>query len=190
MSDSPIGPWTPLTPGDGLVIKDRLVKDVITLDTQLFEDKDGTLYGYWGTWGIFPNSGCGVGVFNPDMKSFARLGMIPNTQAKDFFEAPFMIERNGVYYFTYSSGSCHDASYRVQYAVGDQAGWRIQDGAEQSDPRDLEPTAQVHGPGHHSILQAGRRLLHRLSSPRHSGDARTACTGRLAPTGWCSRATA
>ena len=97
-----------------------LIQDVITLDTQIFEDRDGTLYGYWGTWGIFANSGCGIGVFNPDMKSFARFAMIPNTQAKDFFEAPFMIERNGVYYFTYSSGSCHDASYRVQYAVSDR----------------------------------------------------------------------
>ena len=118
VSDSPIGPWTPVTPGDGLVIRDRLIKNVITLDTQLFEDTDGTIYGYWGTWGIYRNSGCGIGVFNPDMKSFARFAMIPNTQARDFFEAPFMIERNGVYYFTYSSGSCHDASYRVQYAVG------------------------------------------------------------------------
>ena len=154
VSDTPIGPWTPLTAGDGLVIKDRLVKDVITLDTQLFEDKDGVLYGHWGTWGIYPNSGCGFGVFNPDMKSFARLGMIPNTQAKDFFEAPFMIERNGSYYFTYSSGSCHDASYRVQYAVSDRP-----DGEFKMGPNNpiLASTAdgKVHGPGHHSILKQG-----------------------------------
>ena len=182
VSDMPIGPWTPLTPGDGLVIKDRLVKDVITLDTQLFEDKDGTLYGYWGTWGIFANSGCGWGVFNADMKSFARLGMIPNTQAKDFFEAPFMIERNGVYYFTYSSGSCHDASYRVQYAVSDKP-----DGEFKMGPNNpiLATTAdgKVHGPGHHSILQQGDEyfiVYHRHDIPvTPNGMHRQTCADRL-----------
>lgn len=182
VSDSPIGPWTPLTPGEGLVIPDRLVKDVITLDTQLFPDKDGSLYGYWGTWGIFPNSGCGIGVFNPDMKSFSRLSMIPNTQARDFFEAPFMIERNGVYYFTYSSGSCHDASYRVQYAVGSRP-----DGEFKMGPNNpiLETSSDrtIHGPGHHSILQQGNDyyiVYHRHDLPlTPNGMHRQTCADRL-----------
>ncbi len=182
VADSPIGPWTPLTPGDGLVIKDRLVQDVITLDTQCFEDKDGTLYGYWGTWGIFPNSGCGFGVFNPDMKSFARLGKIPNTQAKDFFEAPFMMERNGVYYLTYSSGSCHDASYRVQYAVSNKP-----DGEFTMGPNNpilaSTPDGTVHGPGHHSILEAGGAhyiVYHRHDIPvTPNGMHRQTCADRL-----------
>lgn len=182
VSDAPIGPWTPLTPGEGLVIPDRLVKDVITLDTQLFEDTDGTLYGYWGTWGIFANSGCGFGVFRPDMKTFERLGMIPNTQARDFFEAPFMLERNGVYYFTYSSGSCHDASYRVQYAVG-----RRPDDAFVMGPNNpiLATTAdgRVHGPGHHSILQQGDDyfiVYHRHDLPvTPNGMHRQTCADRL-----------
>ncbi|HOA63114.1 MAG: family 43 glycosylhydrolase [Verrucomicrobia bacterium] len=182
VSDSPTGPWTPLTPGDGLVIPDRLVKDVITLDTQFFEDKDGTLYGYWGTWGIFANSGCGYGVFNPDMKSFARLGMIPNTQAKDFFEAPFMLERNGVYYFTYSSGSCHDASYRVQYAVSNKP-----DGEFKMGPNNpilaTTPDGKVHGPGHHSILRCGNDdfiVYHRHDIPvTPNGMHRQTCADKL-----------
>ncbi|MHB1306196.1 MAG: family 43 glycosylhydrolase [Limisphaerales bacterium] len=182
VSDTPIGPWTPLTAGDGAVIPDRLVKDVITLDTQFFEDRDGTLYGHWGTWGIYPNSGCGFGVFNPDMKSFARLGMIPNTQAKDFFEAPFMIERHGVYYFTYSSGSCHDASYRVQYAVSDRP-----DGEFKMGPNNpllaTTPDGKVHGPGHHSIFQQGDDyfiVYHRHDLPvTPNGMHRQTCADRF-----------
>jgi len=182
VSDSPLGPWTPLTPGDGLVIKDRLVKDVITLDTQIFEDKDGQLYGYWGTWGIYPNSGCGWGVFNPDMKSFARLGMIPNTQAKDFFEGPYMIERNGVYYFTYSSGSCGDSTYRVQYAVSDKP-----DGEFKMGPNNpilaTTPDGKVDGPGHHSILKRGDDcfiVYHRHDIPvTPNGMHRQTCADRL-----------
>jgi hypothetical protein len=152
VSDTPLGPWTPVTPGDGMVIPDRLIPEVITLDLQVFEDRDGTRYGYWGTWGIYPDSGCGIGVFNRDMMSFSRFAMIPNAQAIDFFEAPFMIERDGVYYFMYSSGSCHDASYRVQYAVGDRP-----DGEFQMGPNNpilaSNGEGTVHGPGHHSILQ-------------------------------------
>ncbi len=182
VSTSPIGPWTPLTPGDGQVIPDRLVKDVITLDTQFFEDRDGTLYGYWGTWGIYPNSGCGFGVFRSDMKSFERLGMIPNTQAKDFFEAPFMLERNGVYYFTYSSGSCHDATYRVQYAVGNKP-----DGEFKMGPNNpilgTTPDGQVHGPGHHSLLKEGEEyfiVYHRHDLPvTPNGMHRQTCADRL-----------
>lgn len=167
VSDSPIGPWTPLTQPNGLVIPDRLVKDVITLDAQSFEDKDGSLYQYWGTWGVFANSGCGFGKLNPDMKSLSGLGMIPNTQAKDFFEGPFMIERNGVYYLTYSSGSCHDASYRVQYAVGSRP-----DGEFVMGPNNpilaSTPDQTVHGPGHHSILKEGEAyyiVYHRHDIP-------------------------
>ncbi len=182
VADSPLGPWTPLTPNAGLVIPDRLVKDVITLDLQFFADRDGTLYGHWGTWGIFPNSGCGWGVFNPDLTSFARLGMIPNTQAKDFFEGPFMIERNGVYYLTYSSGSCHDASYRVQYAVSDRP-----DGEFSMGPNNpilaTSPDGKVHGPGHHSILQRGDDyfiVYHRHDLPvTPNGMHRQTCADRL-----------
>jgi hypothetical protein len=182
VSSSPLGPWTPLTPGEGLVIPDRLVKDVITLDTQLFEDKDGTLYGHWGTWGIFPNSGCGWGVFNPDMKSFSRFGMIPNTQARDFFEAPVMIERNGVYYFTYSSGSCHDSSYRVQYATSDRP-----DGEFKMGPNNpilaTNGDRTVDGPGHHSFLRAGDEWIivyHRHDIPvTPNGMHRQTCADRM-----------
>ncbi len=182
VSESPVGPWTPLAPGDGLVIRDRLIENVITLDTQFFEDRDGTLYGYWGTWGIFADSGCGIGVFNPDMKSFARFAMIPNTQAKDFFEAPFMIERNGLYYFTYSSGSCHDASYRVQYAVSDRPDGKFTMGP--NNPILASNSDQtVHGPGHHSILKHGDDyyiVYHRHDIPvTPNGMHRQVCVDRL-----------
>ena len=58
-----------------------------------------------------------VGTPDPDMKSFSKLAQIPNTVAKDFFEAPFMFKRNEIYYLTYSSGRCEDGTYRVQYVM-------------------------------------------------------------------------
>ncbi|HPS01495.1 MAG TPA: family 43 glycosylhydrolase, partial [Candidatus Sumerlaeota bacterium] len=183
VSDSPIGPWTPLIGEDGLLIEDKKVPNVITLDTQSFVDKDGSIYLYWGTWGIYPNSGCGVGKLNPDMKTFAKLGKIPNTQAKDFFEAPFMLERNGLYYFTYSSGSCHDGTYRVQYAVGDRP-----DGDFKMGPNNpiLASNADdtVNGPGHHSILKENQDdyfiVYHRHDIPlTPNGMHRQVCADRM-----------
>ena len=68
----------------------------ITLDGQTFVDDDGSVYLYWGTWGIYPNHGCGVGKLNLDMKSFSDTTLIPNTQITDFFEAPYVFKRNGI----------------------------------------------------------------------------------------------
>ena len=182
VGDSPIGPWTPLGGGEGLVIPNYLVKNVITLDAQTFEDKTGELYMYWGTWGIYPNSGCGVGRLNPDMKSFAKLGKIPNTQARDFFEGPFMLERNGVYYLMYSSGDCHNDSYRVQYAVGASP-----EGEFKMGPNNpiLSTTSDhtVDGPGHHSVLKMGDDyyiIYHRHDLPfTPDGMQRQVCADRL-----------
>lgn len=154
VSDTPYGPWEPLGGGNGSVVKNHLVPNVITLDSHTFEDKNGDLFMYWGTWGIYPDSGAGWGKLNPDMKSFESLGKVPNTQIKDFFEAPFMLEKDGFYYFMYSAGSCHDSTYRVQYAVGDKPNGDFKMGpnnpilATNSDKT-------VDGPGHHSMLKDG-----------------------------------
>ncbi len=153
VSDTPIGPWTPVDGNKGLVVPNHHVKDIITLESHVFETQSGDTYMYWGTWGIYPNSGCGWGKMK-DMQSFSALGKIPNTQIKDFFEAPFMLEKDGLFYFMYSSGSCHNETYRVQYAVGDKP-----DGEFKMGPNNpiLSTSADKtkHGAGHHSMLKEG-----------------------------------
>lgn len=156
VSDTPVGPWENILGEDeAVLVPDRFVEMSITLDGQTFIDDDGSVYLYWGTWGIYPDHGCGVGKFNSDLKSFSDTTLIPNTQAIDFFEAPFVFKRNDIYYLTYSSGSCHDHTYRVQYAtskVGPMGPFEF----EINNPI-LETSADstIHGPGHHSILQEG-----------------------------------
>lgn len=121
VSETPRGPWKNiLGESEAVLIPDRFVTNAITLDGQTFVDDDGSVYMYWGTWGIYKGFGCGAGKLAPDLKSFTETRLIPNTEATDFFEAPFVIKRNGTYYFMYSSGSCHDHTYRVQYATADQ----------------------------------------------------------------------
>ncbi|WP_165501339.1 family 43 glycosylhydrolase [Pedobacter psychrodurus] len=171
VSDTPVGPWTSLLPEGKPIVPNFLVPKVITLDGQTFRDDDGRFYMYWGTWGIYPDHGCGVGLLNPDMKSFEKLEKIPNTVAKDFFEAPFMFKRKGVYYLTYSSGYCEDGSYRVQYVKSDKGPMGPFVFGENNPVLSTNKDGTVHGPGHESILQQGDdfyMVYHRHNNP-HSG---------------------
>lgn len=181
VSETPRGPWkNVLGESEAVLVPDRFVTNAITLDGQTFVDDDGSVYLYWGTWGIYKGFGCGVGKLASDMKSFTETRLIPNTEATDFFEAPFVMKRNGIYYFMYSSGSCHDHTYRVQYATSDKPmGPYTYRGCI------LETNADgtVHGPGHHSILKEGDAyymVYHRHDNPHSNrGFHRQLCVDRM-----------
>lgn len=182
IGETPIGPWRNiLGDTDAVLVEDRFVHNAITLDGQTFIDDDGSVYIYFGTWGIYEGFGCGVAKFNSDMKTFSEKKLIPNTEIKDFFEAPFVLKRNGIYYFMYSSGSCHDHTYRVQYAtskVGPMGPYEYKGCI-------LETNADgtVHGPGHHSVLQDGDDyyiVYHRHNIPQAThGFNRQICIDKL-----------
>ena len=192
-STSPVGPWKNiLGKEDAVMVPDRYVHNVITLDPQLFRDDNGSEFLYFTTWGIYKGFGCGVAKLNQDFaaadnsqyqdarmwnenapfpiaadKFFSEKRLIPNTELKDIFEAPFVFKRNGVYYFTYSSGSCHDHTYRVQYAistVGPMGPYEYKGCILESNDDQT-----VHGPGHHSILEEDGKyfiVYHRHNLPR------------------------
>ncbi|HTM99500.1 MAG TPA: family 43 glycosylhydrolase [Pedobacter sp.] len=172
VGDTPVGPWTSLLPPGKPIVPNFLVPNVITLDGQTFRDDDGKFYMYWGTWGIYPNHGCGVGLMNADMKSFDKLAQIPNTVAKDFFEAPFMFKRNGIYYLTYSSGRCEDGTYRVQYVMSKTGPMGPFVFGKNNPILATNADGTVHGPGHQSVLQQGDdfyMIYHRHNNPNNEG---------------------
>ena len=263
-SDSPIGPWhNILGKDDAVMVPDRYIHNVITLDPQLFRDDEGQEYLYFTTWGIYNGFGCGVAKLNPQFSSaqppsngqqpkangpapaqpkangqqparpggtldhsrtangqkptangqdsnfpfsifhfqfpearrwnehhpypiaadefFSEKRLIPNTELKDIFEAPFVFKHNGIYYFTYSSGSCHTDTYRVQYAtstVGPMGPFEYK-GAILTTNED----ETVHGPGHHSILEQDGHfyiVYHRHNNPKSvHGFNRQVCIDEL-----------
>ncbi|HEY9194786.1 MAG TPA: family 43 glycosylhydrolase, partial [Mucilaginibacter sp.] len=145
---------------------------VITLDGQTFKDDDGKIYMFWGTWGIYPDHGCGVGLLNPDMHTFAKTAKIPNTIAKEFFEAPFMFKRKGIYYFTYSSGFCEDSTYRVQYAISKTGPMGPFEFGKNNPVLSTNRDGTIHGPGHESVVQVGDdfyMVYHRHNNPHSNG---------------------
>lgn len=178
-SNTPIGPWKNiLGKEDAVMVPDRYIHNVITLDPMLFKDDDGSQYLYFTTWGIYKGFGCGVaklkdGEYDISALSskyrdarhwnennpfpiaadefFTEKKLLLNDELKDIFEAPFVFKRNGIYYFTYSSGSCHTDTYRVQYAtskVSPMGPWEYK-----GELLTTNEDGTVHGPGHHSVLE-------------------------------------
>lgn len=181
VSETPRGPWKNiLGESEAVLVPDRFVTNAITLDGQTFVDDDGSVYLYWGTWGIYKGFGCGAGKMTPDLKGFTETRLIPNTEAVDFFEAPFVLKRNGIYYFMYSSGSCHDHTYRVQYATSDHP---LGPYEYKGCILETNDDGTVHGPGHHSILKEGDDyyiVYHRHDNPHSNrGFHRQLCMDKM-----------
>ncbi|GHE45779.1 family 43 glycosylhydrolase [Sphingobacterium griseoflavum] len=171
VSDTPVGPWTSLVEGDKAFVPNYMIPGAITLDGQTFTDDDGKIYMFWGTWGIYPDHGCAVGLMNADMKSFERIELIPNTIAKDYFEAPIMFKRCGIYYLLYSSGHCEDDSYRVQYVKSKAGPFGPYEYPAGNPILVTNGDGTIHGPGHNGILEENGKyyiVYHRHNNP-HSG---------------------
>jgi len=172
VADSPTGPWEPLVAEGKSMIPNYMIPGVITLDGQTFRDDDGRIYLFWGTWGIYPDHGCGVGILNRDMKTFDKTALIPNTVAKDFFEAPYMFKRKGIYYLMYSSGHCEDGTYRVQYVKSKTGPMGPFEYPSTNPILITNEDGSIDGPGHHSILEQDNRyfiVYHRHNNPHAGG---------------------
>lgn len=210
-SSSPLGPWKNiLGADDAVLVPDRYVHSAITLDPQLFRDDDGQEYLYFTTWGIYDGFGCGVARLSDSSHSsiaissssfsrdarfwrednpfpipadsfFAEKRLIPNTQLKSIFEAPFVFKRGDTYYFTYSSGSCHTDTYRVQYAVSKTGPMGPFEYKGELLTTNEDQT--VHGPGHHSVIEVDGRyyiVYHRHNNPKSvHGFNRQVCIDEL-----------
>lgn len=139
VGDTPAGPFKdsgkPLLTGG---------KGFEAIDPAVFVDpKTGTAYLYVGG-----SAGAKLRVFelDPTMVEFKREVRID--QPPKFTEGPFMHERNGVYYLSYSNGRWYDATYSAHYATapGPLGPWTYRGVLLRSD-------ATHKGPGHHSIVQ-------------------------------------
>ncbi|KAL4804468.1 glycosyl hydrolase [Aspergillus unguis] len=81
------------------------------IDAQLFQDDDDRVWLYYGGW-----SHAIVVELNDDMVSLK--GDYLEITPDGYVEGPWMLKRNGVYYFMYSVGGWGDDSYGVSYVTG------------------------------------------------------------------------
>lgn len=153
VSDSPVGPWTKLHADDTPIIAHNYPRQGFpSLDAQFFQDEDGKIYAYWGTW-VHYNGGYAVGELDAKtMASMSNSTNIPLSQTPSPFEAAYMLKRKGKYILMYSSASCHDETYNVRYAYSNSPYGPFTPGAN-NPILSTNADKSVHGPGHHSVLK-------------------------------------
>lgn len=182
VSDSPMGPFTPINEGKAVIPAGTSKKDLPALDAQYLVDDDGSVYSYFGTW-CTSFGGMGFAKIDPkDMYTIQKTGFIPISQIPKAFEAAYPIKRNGKYFLMYSSGDCRLSSYAVHYSVSDSPEGPFRPG-KNSPILVTNNDGTIDGPGHHSILKEGNDyyiVYHRHDNPRSTnGEFRQVCVDKL-----------
>lgn len=120
VSDSPVGPWTdaigePLLTWSDVFGSSTNGQEVI--DPHVFTDSDGTVYLYWGSWGV-------ARVVELTASMTATEGAIKTmTGLTSFYEAPWVFEKNDLYYMLYDwkagGSACTPSNYQacIAYAT-------------------------------------------------------------------------
>ncbi|MCD0443234.1 family 43 glycosylhydrolase [Glycomyces sp. A-F 0318] len=115
VADDPLGPYEDAI-GAPLIADSTPNSSALNIDPTVFIDDDGRIYMYWGSYWQ-PR----MVRLNQDMTSLA--GAVTTPQGlTDFWEAPWMFERDGTYYMAYASnggsGCVTDSAYAcIRYAT-------------------------------------------------------------------------
>jgi len=182
VSDSPLGPFTPINNGKAVIPAGTSKKDFPALDAQFLVDDDGSVYSYFGTWcASFGGMGFAK-IDSKDMHTIQKTSLIPIAQIPKAFEAAYPIKRNGKYFLMYSSGDCRLSSYAVHYSVSDNPEGPFTPG-KNSPILVTNTDGTIDGPGHHSILKEGNDyyiVYHRHDNPHSTnGEFRQVCVDKL-----------
>lgn len=173
VADSPEGPY-----GRAEIIISDIVNGAQPIDQFVFKDDDGSYYMYYGGW-----KHCNMMKMGDDMKSFVPFDdgdMVKEVTPKDYVEGPFMLKRNGRYYFMWSEGRWTKDDYRVAYAVADSPS-----GPFERVGIILESDPEVGtGAGHHSVFKGPGEdewyiVYHRHPLGAVDGNHRVVCVDRM-----------
>jgi hypothetical protein len=114
VSDSPVGPWTDAL-GEPLLTWTDVFGDSTSgqevIDPHVFTDADGSIYLYWGSWGV-------ARVVELASSMTETVGEISRLSGLDgFFEAPWVFKRGGLYYMAYDwkqgGSECTPSNYQA-----------------------------------------------------------------------------
>ena len=99
VADNPAGPFKDVL---GKPLIDKIVNGAQPIDQFVFRDDDGTYYMYYGGWGH-----CNIVKLSSDLLSVVPFDdgtVYKEVTPQDYVEGPFMLKRNGKYYFMWSEG--------------------------------------------------------------------------------------
>ncbi len=175
VADKPEGPFKDLL---GKPLIDKIVNGAQPIDQFAYKDSDGQWYLFYGGWGH-----CNVTKLAPDFKSlvpFENGEMFREVTPENYVEGPFMLKRNGKYYFMWSEGGWGGPHYSVAYAIADSplGPWKRIGKILQQDP-DVAT-----GAGHHSVIKGKDKdeyyiIYHRRPLGDNGRDHRVTCIDKL-----------
>jgi len=175
VADSPEGPFT-AQPTAMILNTERLTASA-AIDPMAFRDPvTGKYHLYWG------NGKALHAELNDDMVSlnWDTAGDFTD-QLDDYFEAPFVVYRNGLYHMTWSIDDTRSENYRVAYASAPSATgpWTSHGLILQKDP-----AQGILGTGHQSIVNVPGTddwyiAYHRFGIPNGNGMHRETTIDRL-----------
>ncbi|MFJ8962458.1 glycoside hydrolase family 43 protein [Lentzea sp. NPDC102401] len=109
VGDSPLGPFTDAK-GSPLVSDSTPNSSGLNIDPTVFTDDDGQAYLYWGGyWGVR------AAKLKPNMIELDGPVVTP-TGLTDYWEAPWMFKRNGLYYMIYAANDTNGCVTSSSYA--------------------------------------------------------------------------
>lgn len=143
------------------------------IDAHVFADDDGTHYLYYGGW-------CHANVVRLSQDLLSTVGHFHEITPEGYVEGPFMLKRNGEYYFMWSEGSWGDPTYAVAYSRSTSPlGPFARAGTVLSSDLAVATSA-----GHHSVLQIPGRdewyiAYHRRPLTETNRHHRVTCIDRM-----------
>lgn len=158
VSTSPAGPFVDVL-GHPLVAEYH--NGAQPIDPMVFKDDDGALYLYYGGHGH-----CNVARLAPDLSRVVPMAdgtLYKDITPKGYVEGPFLLKRNGTYYFMWSEGDWGDSTYGVAYAKGPSPTGPFTYGGKILST-DLKVAK---GPGHHSVLHLPGSADYYIAYHRH-----------------------
>lgn len=173
VADKPEGPYADAI-GEPLV--SHIINGAQPIDQCVFRDDDGTIYMYYGGW-----MHCNMCILNDELNGFIPFedgSIFREVTPSGYVEGPFMLKKDGKYYFMWSEGGWTRADYKVAYAISDSPFGPFERVATilEQDPRIGT------GAGHHSVIKVRDDyyiVYHRHPLGSTDGNSRVICIDRL-----------
>lgn len=175
VADNPAGPFKDAL---GKPLIGQIVNGAQPIDQFVFRDDDGQYYMYYGGW-----SHCNIVKLSPDLLSivpFEDGTIYKEVTPERYTEGPFMLKKDGKYYFMWSEGGWGGPDYSVAYAIADSPF-----GPFKRVGKILEQDPAIGtGAGHHSVIKGPGKdewyiVYHRHPLNDNDGNHRVTCIDRL-----------
>lgn len=175
ISENPEGPFKDAL---GKPLISQIINNAQPIDQFVFKDDDGQYYMYYGGW-----RHCNVVKLDKKLTTlipFEDGKFYKEVTPEKYVEGPFMLKRNGKYYFMWSEGGWGGPDYSVAYAISDSP-----TGPFKRIGKILQQDTQIAtGAGHHSVIQIPGKdeyyiIYHRRPLSCTRASERTVCIDKL-----------